>query len=111
MTDDWEAVVAFNDRYFPGWRGQDLVYYSNALAGEAGEFCGLVKKAAGGGTSNKAPPTRAEMLEELSDVWLYLVLAALRVGADEHEFRAAIRAKMRVNEERLLARTSGTASP
>lgn len=49
----------------------DLIYWSNALAGEVGELCNLVKKQYRDGTF-----LEVEMAEELADVFIYVVLMA-----------------------------------
>jgi NTP pyrophosphatase (non-canonical NTP hydrolase) len=84
------------DRWHPGfpddgvWLGSD---WSNAMAGEAGEACNIVKKlrrletgfAAGGDNAPPDPDTAREWLmsklaKEIGDVYLYLDLLAQFYG-------------------------------
>jgi len=104
--DHMAAMLVFNDRYFPGWREEELVYYSNALAGETGEFCNAVKKLAGGGTrGNRVSPEDAA--GELIDVWIYLGLAWMHMGRTPEQFDEAFRAKMEEITGRMEARLAG----
>lgn len=96
------AVSAVNrqrcDHWHPGfpddgvWLGSD---WSNAMAGEAGEACNIVKKlrrldtgfAAGGDSAPPDPATAREWLmaklaKEIGDVYLYLDLLAQFYGLD-----------------------------
>lgn len=68
-----------------GWLGSD---WSNAMAGEAGETCNIVKKLRRGdvGIEQAAGDTRAELLvklaTEIGDTFLYLDLLAQFYGID-----------------------------
>lgn len=99
----WDDLVRFSDRYYPGWRGTDLIYYSNALAGEVGEFCNAVKHACGGGT-RQAYPTDGELAEELVDSFIYLVMAVERINAGRTGFAEAVVRKIEKNRARMEAR-------
>ena len=103
MDDHFAEMSAFNDRFFPSWREEPLVYYSNALAGEAGEFCNGVKKLTGGGTRGNAV-TLDDVRVELIDVWIYLGLAWMRLGGTQESFDAAFRVKMAEIRQRMEAR-------
>ena len=70
----WKRILEFNDKYFPNWRKNDEVYLSNALAGEAGEVCNITKHRKGGGTNFNIPPSNFELMEELADVFIYMVM-------------------------------------
>jgi len=96
----WNDAVEFNDLFFPAWREADLVYLSNALAGEVGEVCNDTKHAAGGGT-NRTVPSKAHIAEELADVYLYIVVLAERLGFDEEHFTDVVLRKLWLNVERM----------
>lgn len=99
----WEEVVEFNDKYFPGWRKTELVFLSNALAGEVGEVCDAVKHYYGGGT-NSREVNAVDIAKELADVFVYLVLSAENIGFDSDAFYAVFEEKMRENVRRMEAR-------
>ena len=96
----WEDIVRFNDRHFPEWRNTSLVYLTNALAGEVGELCNDSKHLAGGGT-NKRTPSRADLIAEAADVFIYLALISEVLGYDEQGFRDAVSRKVFKNYERM----------
>ena len=61
----------------------DLSFYGNALAGETGEACNIIKKLERerlgvGGTKS----TVADLAEELADVVIYLDIIAMKTGID-----------------------------
>lgn len=97
----WEDVIKFNDKHFPNWRDIILVYYSNALAGEVGEVCNLVKHKVGGGTNNDNP-SEEKIIEELVDVNIYLILLAERLGFDHKKFVNQFYKKLVKLEIRML---------
>ena len=83
----WNEIIKFNDKYFPGWRlNREPIFFSNALAGEVGEVCGVVKRFYGGGTNNRTIPNPTELIEEAVDVFIYLVLFCECMTCDENEF-------------------------
>ncbi len=97
----WDEILAFNDKHYPGWRRTPLIYLTNALAGESGEVCNKMKHRFGGGT-HKIIPTDSEILEEIVDVFIYMVL--LIECLDERGQRGFIDAgyrKLKVNVDRL----------
>lgn len=101
----FKDILDFNEKYFPGWDSPKdvaltLVSLSNALAGEAGEVCNAVKHRIGGGT-HKVHTTHDEILEELADVYIYLVLLVEYMDFDEHEFAWAVRNKILHNVRRM----------
>jgi NTP pyrophosphatase (non-canonical NTP hydrolase) len=49
----------------------ELIYWSNAIAGEAGEFCNLVKK-----RYRDDDYSISAMREELADIVIYVILTA-----------------------------------
>lgn len=102
----WDQIIEFNDEYFLGWRdNRDLIFFSNALAGEVGEICNLVKKAYQGGTNSKKV-----LLEDLAieaiDVFIYLVLYCEAIGVNEQAFSLWFEKKMKINAERMESRRS-----
>ena len=102
MHEIWIEIIDFNDKYFPGWRDEHEIYYSNALAGEVGELCNMVKHRAGGGT-NKSTPDDYELIEECADVFIYLSLLIGSKRVSSLEFEHIIRDKMAINVQRMNA--------
>ena len=106
MNDWWSEVIKFNDAYFPGWRmNREPIFFSNALAGEVGEVCGLVKKFYGGGTNNPKMPLPSEIVEEAVDVFIYLVLLSECLEHDELGFDTVFTKKIMKLEKRMQNRT------
>jgi len=110
MTAAWDEVIQFNERYFRGWRGVDEVFYSNALAGEVGEVCNMVKHRAGGGTS-KSNPSAYTLMDELADVFIYLEILVERMGLDVTSLADAIHTKVQVNEKRMESNLKNSEEP
>ena len=105
----WDQIIEFNDEFFPGWRdNRELIFFSNALAGEVGEICNKVKKLYGGGT-NKNTPSQTDMIFEAVDVYIYLVLFLEAFEVDENIFASVFAEKMRINKERMIQRSLSTA--
>lgn len=100
MTTAWDEIIKFNETYFPGWRGINEIYYSNALAGEVGEVCNMVKHRVGGGT-NKSKPSDHELMDELADVFIYLELLVEKRGLDVTSLADAIHSKVQTNILRM----------
>lgn len=96
----WRDVCDFNDRYFPNWRTSDFRLVSNALAGEVGEVCDATKHQYGGGTHRRVV-THRHVIEELADVFVYLVLLSEGEGWDVHAFASAVEDKMAENRRRV----------
>jgi len=102
MLNVWNAILDFNDRWFPKWRKTDPIYYSNALAGESGEVCNAIKHMVGGGTNKMTPEqARLKAVDETVDVLIYMTLLLERLGVDQHGFIAAFKKKMTENEHRM----------
>ena len=94
MKEIWKEIIKFNDKCFPDWRkNRDLIYLSNALAGEVGEICNLVKKVYGGGT-NKKDVSFSELAFEGIDVFIYLVLFFEIMGYNNIAFESFFRSKL-----------------
>lgn len=61
----------------------DLVYYGNALAGEVGEACNIIKKLRRNELiKTGSTATMEDLADELSDVVIYAILTAKRAGID-----------------------------
>jgi len=86
---EWKEIIEFNDKYFPNWReNKELIFFSNALAGEVGEVCGLVKRLYGGGTNKSKPrPSKGNVAMECVDVFVYMVLLLESLGIDREMFQ------------------------
>jgi len=96
----WKKILAFNDKYFPNWRNQHPVFLSNALAGEVGETCDLIKHWAGGGT-NRYNPADQDIAFEIVDMFVYAVLLLENLGIDEETFNKFFDTKLALLEERM----------
>ena len=72
---------------------EHLSYWGNALAGEVGEVCNLVKK-----MERDQVDLSPEILEELADVFIYLVLLARQFP--HLELEKAILDKLEIIKER-----------
>ena len=102
----WHLVVEFNDKHFPRWRKTPPVSLSNALAGETGEVCSVIKRMEGGGTNNHnhPAPTTEELLEEMADVYIYMILLAEVHGVNQEKFDDAMIAKITKITKRMEER-------
>jgi len=103
----WDDIIEFNDEYFPQWRkNRDIIFFSNALAGEVGEICNLVKKLYGGGTNNDLQFAVHEdkIKKETVDVYIYLVLLLEALNTDEKNFKKLFDDKMTINKNRMKRR-------
>lgn len=96
----WERILDFNNEYFPNWRSVDEVYHSNALAGEVGELCNMIKHRAGGGI-NKSIPEGVEVAFECADIFIYLSMVLEKLGIDIMLFDQIINDKIDKNIERM----------
>ena len=76
------------------------LFFSNALAGEVGEYCNLIKKYERGDISNETKflKFRNNIRDELADIFIYLVLNS-RVNEIDLEY--AILDKIKTIEKRL----------
>lgn len=101
----WQAIIKFNDVYFPNWRARELILYSNALAGETGELCNAVTKLYGGGT--KPLPKGVALINsriEAVDVFIQLVLFLEAQGLDSEMFEYYFNLKFAKIKERMESR-------
>jgi len=84
---EWKEIVEFNDKYFPDWRTRELIFCSNAMAGEVGEVCGLIKRLYGGGTNKSKPkPSKGNVAIECIDMFVYMVLLLEMMGVTREDF-------------------------
>lgn len=97
---NWRRIIEFNDKYFPYWRKTEPIFYTNALAGEVGELCNLVKKLYGGGT-NRRKVTSDDLAEEAVDVLIYLVLFLESIDIHEADFEHYFSSKMQTLVNRM----------
>jgi NTP pyrophosphatase (non-canonical NTP hydrolase) len=76
------------------------------MIGEFGEYANSLKHMFGGGTNqtkvDNVQPT--QLLEELADMWIYLVLTVENLGFDELQFNSAISRKVKRLYERMNER-------
>lgn len=90
-----------SQRWFPGTQ-EDLVVHILGLVGEAGEVADIVKKSIRGSLEtiqvNPDNQTRAMIIEELTDVLIYVgnIAALLRI-----DLEASFNVKRQINEERF----------
>jgi len=103
ITEMWDEILKFNEKYFPSWRSSDPVYYSNALAGEVGEVCNAIKHMLDGGTNKKAV-FDYDLLMELADVFIYMELLIELRGHDISTFANVIEDKLKENILRMESR-------
>jgi NTP pyrophosphatase (non-canonical NTP hydrolase) len=103
LSDVWTDIVTFNDEYFPRWRDEELIYWTNALAGEAGELCNDSKHLRGGGT-HRVTPTKKKMRKEMTDVFIYLVLMAESEGIPLEDFIKEVIHTQKLNIQRMKRR-------
>jgi len=101
----WNEVIEFNNKHFPEWDKREIIYYSNALAGETGEVCNKVKKFYGGGT-HKEKITKRDIVEECVDVYVYLVLLVETLGYDEFMFLNTFDGKLQELYRRMAFNSS-----
>lgn len=93
MDELFRRIEKLNNMHFPYWKDLPRVFYSNALAGEVGEYCNKIKKNMGGG-SKQEKFTDEQLLEELADVFVYLSLAAQNLGYGSFGFEHAVHLKL-----------------
>lgn len=75
-------------RWHPGFPKDDewvISDWSNAMAGEAGEVCNVVKKIRRvecnlPGNRKPGPPLKAQLADEIADTFIYLDLLAFKAG-------------------------------
>jgi NTP pyrophosphatase (non-canonical NTP hydrolase) len=97
--------IASSDRarFFPDYKrllAKDVLYYSNALAGEVGEACNVVKKMERGDALARGVPVRDALSDELADVLIQLDLLAQAAGIN---LRNALITKFNVKSSEMGA--------
>ena len=102
---NWDKIIEFNNKYFPGWDEREIIFYSNALAGEVGEICNKVKKLYGGGT-HREDVTKRDLTEECVDVYVYLILLVESLGYGEAGFNNVFDGKLQNLYQRMFANDS-----
>lgn len=100
LEEEWGRIIKFNDKYFPGWREDDLRLLTNALAGEVGEACNSAKHMYGGGT-NTVDTAAKELPSECVDVFIYLILIIEWLGGNAVMLADLVDQKMQLNKERM----------
>jgi NTP pyrophosphatase (non-canonical NTP hydrolase) len=107
MTDNlnaaFEEVEAFNDATLPTWRRNNLIWRTNALAGEVGELCNAAKKVDPSYMTHKPPTTAAELEDEVVDVFRVLVEVCEVLGLGPEDLAQKTTAKLKLVEARLKA--------
>jgi len=81
----WRQIIGCNNRFFARWKERSPLWWSNALAGEAGEVCNAVKHLLRGG-SRQRKVTPADVAEECVDTLIYMVLLCESLGITERDF-------------------------
>lgn len=99
MRELWNKEMNFEQDVFPNWRQVAETYFTNAIAGEAGELCNASKKRKGGGTNNYEI-SKEEMLEEAVDVFIYLIIYSEYLGFSYDDFAQALEDKINKNWQR-----------
>ena len=100
--DFWDKILKFNNKYFMGWRLTEPIFYSNAIAGETGELCGLIKKIYGGGTNNRTMKvTKKDLAFEIVDIWIYSILLLELMGISKKDFMKFFDEKIKMLYERM----------
>ena len=100
LDDKWKDIIMFNNKFFPNWRNEHEIYYSNALAGECGELCNAVKHRLNGGT-NKKDVSNYDLMLELADIFIYLSILIEINHVDNILFASIINDKININKERM----------
>ena len=81
----WKEIIEFQDKFYPDWRKKPRLLFSNALAGECGEVCGVITHLEGGGT-NLQEYSNKQVLEECADLYIQLVLLIAMSGFTRGDF-------------------------
>jgi hypothetical protein len=105
MTKDFNWIESFQNDFYPDWKEKPRLLFSNALAGEVGEVCGVVTHLDGGGTNNRKY-TEQEVLHQCVDSYVQLVLLVLRSGFTEKDFDREFQNVKKELEQRLIEKQS-----
>ena len=101
----WKRILDFQYDFYPDWQKKPRLLFSTALAGEAGEVCGVVTHLDGGGTNNKKY-TEQMVLHECVDTYIQLVLLIARSGFSWQEFHDEFDKTMNELQGRLVEKRS-----
>jgi len=104
----WKRILEFNNKYFTNWREAHPIFYSNAMAGELGEICSMIKRMAGGGTNKKGTVLGHDVVTECVDLLIYMVLLVENLGFHCSDFKAALDSKINVLYERMKSESPRT---
>jgi len=83
-------INADSRRFFPD-RAEDLGHHILGLAGEVGELANMVKKWERGSIDLENEDTYAELVNEVVDVFIYVMSTAAIIGMDMETFYEAKR--------------------
>lgn len=101
LDDAWNKIMDVQKDFFPRWNNLPEIYYGNAIAGEVGELCSLIKTRAGGGSRIKPRPTVTDVLEESSDIAIYLILLMSKLDVTPQEFLCHLEQKINAVRTRM----------
>jgi len=96
----WKEITEINDQKHPGWRKKHPVWFSNALAGEAGEVCEAIKHMYGGGT-NKKTVVPKDVAFEAFDLYVYMVMLLESLGISCADFDKISKEKLETLKVRM----------
>ena len=83
----YSEIIKFQPSIRKDWKEETPIYFSNALAGETGEICNLVKKLSGGGSKKMLKEQVLEKIKyEFGDVFAYLILLSENLGFTKEDF-------------------------
>lgn len=82
----WNEIIEFQNKRYPGWmKNKPTLLYATALAGEAGEVCGVITHLEGGGTNNREY-TKEMVLHQCVDTYNQMILLLARYGFTPKQF-------------------------
>ena len=97
----WDEIIEYQNKRYPGWMTEkSVLLFSTALAGEAGEVCGVITHLEGGGT-NVREYTREMVLHQCVDTYNQLILLLARYGFTPEQFAAEFDVVLQELYERL----------
>lgn len=103
----WKKIVEFQEKFYPGWMtNKSKLLYGIALAGEAGEVCGVITHLEGGGT-NLREYTNEMVLHQCVDTYIQIVLLLARYGFTPKHFSDEFNAVMKELYHRLEEKKIG----
>jgi hypothetical protein len=85
--EQWQTIAEFQQKFYPTWLSDDKprLLFSNALAGEVGEVCGVITHLDGGGTNNRKYTERM-VLHQCVDSYVQLALLVMKSGFTYSDF-------------------------